>query len=118
MAWSPDEQNRFTVVAATDTGKPASNADTRATFDPCAPCGCAQPRMTSSISAAFSDGVLRNTSWMQCTARSSGRVMLKEPRNDFARAVRELATTTASRKLIPSLGGLSGRAAGEIGEFF
>jgi hypothetical protein len=37
---------------------------------------------------------------MQCAARSSGRVMLNEPRNDFASPVRELATTTASR--IPS----------------
>jgi len=33
---------------------------------------------------------------MQCAARSSGRVILNEPRNDFASAVRELATTTAS----------------------
>src|SRR5271170_2123537 len=34
---------------------------------------------------------------MQCAARSSGRVILNEPRNDFASPVRELATTTASR---------------------
>src|SRR5579884_3765751 len=33
---------------------------------------------------------------MQCAARSSGRVMLNEPRNDFARPVRKLATITAS----------------------
>src|SRR5262249_8946055 len=33
---------------------------------------------------------------MQCAANSSGRVRLKEPRNDLASAVRELATMTAS----------------------
>src|SRR5882724_5946994 len=33
---------------------------------------------------------------MQCAARSSGRVALNDPRNDFASAVRELITTTAS----------------------
>ena len=33
---------------------------------------------------------------MQCAARSSGRVRLNEPRNDFASGVRELATITAS----------------------
>ena len=33
---------------------------------------------------------------MQCAARSSGRVMLKEPRWDFANGVRLLATMTAS----------------------
>ena len=38
---------------------------------------------------------------MQWAARSSGRVRLNEPRNDFASGVRELATMTAS--LIESL---------------
>src|SRR5438552_206962 len=33
---------------------------------------------------------------MQCAARSSGRVRLNDPRNDFANGVRELATITAS----------------------
>src|ERR1022692_856944 len=33
---------------------------------------------------------------MQCAASSSGRVRLNDPRNDLARAVRELATMTAS----------------------
>jgi hypothetical protein len=42
---------------------------------------------------------------MQCAARSSGRVALNDPRNDFASAVRELVTTTAS--LIYSLKGAS-----------
>src|SRR5450755_2946752 len=34
---------------------------------------------------------------MQCAARSSGRVILNEPRYDLASPVRELAITTASR---------------------
>ena len=34
---------------------------------------------------------------MQWAARSSGRVRLNDPRNDFASGVRELATMTASR---------------------
>ncbi len=36
---------------------------------------------------------------MQCAARSSGRVWLKDPRCDFVRGVRLLATTTASRMI-------------------
>src|SRR5262249_31639362 len=39
---------------------------------------------------------LPSTSLMQWAARSSGRVMLNDPRCDLARGVRELATTTAS----------------------
>ena len=35
MACRPDEQKRLTVVAAVETGSPASSADTRATFWPC-----------------------------------------------------------------------------------
>src|SRR5580700_6161459 len=102
----PEEQKRLTVVAATLGGNPAINAATRATFVPCTPCGCAQPRMTSPISAGSSVGVLRRTSRTQCAARSSGRVMLNDPRYDFASAVRELATTTASLiRLAPGLGG-------------
>src|ERR1700679_3846035 len=68
-----------------------------ATFDPCGPFGWAQPRITSSISAGSSLGVFFRTSLIQWAARSSGRVILKDPRNDLARPVRELATMTASR---------------------
>src|SRR5438270_13747761 len=53
--------------------------------------------MTSSISNESTCGVFRSTSPIQCAARSSGRVRLNDPRNDFASGVRELATTTASR---------------------
>src|SRR6185312_13487625 len=100
IACRPEEQNRFTVTPGTETGKPANIAVRRATFNPCAPCGCAQPRITSSISPGSSCGVLRKTSFRQCAARSSGRVMLNDPRNDFASPVRELATTTASLILL------------------
>src|ERR1700733_710505 len=101
MACKPEEQKRLMVVAATDVGNPASIAETRATFCPCEPWGCAHPRTTSSISFRSSFGVLRNTSLMQCAASSSGRVILNSPRNDFASAVRELDTTTASLMLSP-----------------
>src|SRR4030095_15894569 len=52
--------------------------------------------ITSSTSEWSTCGVLRSASLMQCASWSSGRVMLSEPRNDFANGVRELATTTAS----------------------
>src|SRR5258708_22793560 len=96
MACRPEEQNLLTVVPATEDGRPASMAETRATLWPCGPCGCPQPSTTSSISLGSSLGVLRRTSWMQWAASSSGRVALNDPRNDFASAVRELVTTTAS----------------------
>src|SRR5271156_1575094 len=101
MACKQEEQNRLIVVPATDVGSPASIAETRATFCPCGPFGCAHPNTTSSISLGSSVGVLRSTSLMQCAASASGRVRLKDPRNDFASAVRELATTTASLMLSP-----------------
>src|SRR5215510_6929484 len=96
MAWSPDEQKRLTVVPATETGRPARRSATRATLLPWAPLGWAQPMITSSISLLSSWGTLPSASLMQWAARSSGRVMLNDPRNDLASGVRELATTTAS----------------------
>src|SRR5213593_2186459 len=96
MAWSPDEQKRLTVVPATDAGKPARIAATRATLVPWGPWGWAQPRITSSISAGSSWGTFPSASRMQWAARSSGRVRLNDPRKDLASGVRELATTTAS----------------------
>src|SRR5215470_15745974 len=96
IAWSPDEQKRLTVVPATLTGRPARRSATRATLLPWAPLGCAQPMITSSISLLSSWGTLPSASLMQWAARSSGRVMLNDPRNDLASGVRELATTTAS----------------------
>ena len=110
MAWSPEEQKRLTVVPATDAGRPARIAATRATLVPWGPWGCAQPRITSSISAGSSWGAFPSASRMQWAARSSGRVRLNDPRKDLASGVRELATTTAS--LMTGL--LSGTDAGSI----
>src|SRR6202050_5582548 len=104
IACKPEEQKRLMVVPATDAGSPASMAEVRAIFWPCAPWGWAQPRTKSSISFASSFGVLSKTSLMQCAARSSGRVRLKDPRKDLARGVRELATTTASLIYSPAAG--------------
>src|SRR5712692_6980980 len=102
-AWRPDEQKRLTVVPATDTGSPARTSATRATLLPWAPLGWAQPRITSSISVLSSCGTLPSASLMQWAARSSGRVMLNDPRKDLASGVRELATTTASLIKAPFL---------------
>src|SRR5262249_26307939 len=63
---------------------------------PCEPCGWPQPMITSSTSLGSSCGTLPRTSLMVCAVKSSGRVMLNEPRNDLASGVRELATMTAS----------------------
>src|SRR6266481_4675047 len=96
MAWSPEEQKRLTVVPAIETGRPARTSATRATLLPWVPFGWAQPMITSSISLTSSWGTLPSASLMQWAARSSGRVMLKDPRKDLASGVRELETTTAS----------------------
>src|SRR5262245_13398279 len=101
MAWRPDEQNRFTVVPGIVAGRPARIAETRAMLWPWEPWGWPQPRITSSTSLGSSWGALPSTSRMQCAASSSGRVRLKEPRNDLASGVRELATTTASLMVVP-----------------
>src|SRR5208283_4765456 len=99
----PEEQKRLRVTPATEVGRPASRAETLAMLCPCGPWGCPQPRITSSTSRGSSWGVLRNTSLIQCAARSSGRVRLNDPRNDLASAVRELATMTASLMKSPML---------------
>src|SRR2546423_11446482 len=96
MALSPEEQKRLIVSPATDTGRPARIAATRAMLWPCEPCGWPQPRITSSTSFLSSCGTLPSASLMQWAARSDGSVMLNEPRADLASGVRLLATTTAS----------------------
>ena len=53
MACRPEEQKRFTVMAAVETGSPACSAETRAMLWPCTPWGWPQPRITSSISAGI-----------------------------------------------------------------
>ena len=49
----PDEQKRLMVTADALTGMPARRLAIRATFSPCSASGIAQPRITSSISAAI-----------------------------------------------------------------
>src|SRR5918992_3542741 len=113
-AWSPEEQKRFTVVPGTDVGSPARSEATRAMLCPWGPWGCPQPRMTSSICRGSSWGTLPRTSRMTWPARSSGRVMLKDPRKDLASGVRLEATTTASLMASPSGRGVD-RVAGGLG---
>src|SRR6266853_3469752 len=113
IACSPEEQCRLTVKPGTVAGKPARMSATRATLLPCCPNGWPQPMTTSSISAGSNCGALRRRSWMQWAARSSGRVRLNEPRKDFARGVRELATITAS--LINQLSDNPARNASDCG---
>src|SRR5436309_10651535 len=74
------------------------------TFWPCGPSGKPAPRMTSSTCAGSTSGTRRSSSRTHCTAMSSGRARLNEPRNDLARPLRTLATSTASR-----IGGSTGR---------
>src|SRR2546429_227562 len=101
MALSPEEQKRLIVSPATDAGRPARIAATRAMLWPCEPCGWPQPRITSSTSFLSSCGTLPSASLMQWAARSDGSVMLNEPRADLASGVRLLATTTASLMAVP-----------------
>ena len=67
--------------------------------------GHVHPLLTLRIAAAenhvvdlgrIERGTLPSTWRRQWATRSSGRVILNDPRNDFASGVRELATTTAS----------------------
>src|SRR5258706_5425386 len=104
IALSPDAQKRLTVDPGTLGGRPAMSATVRPTFWPCGPSGKPAPRMTSSISAGSTSGTRRSSSRTHCTAMSSGRARLNEPRNDLARPLRTLATITASR-----IGGSTGR---------
>src|SRR5262245_16932588 len=96
IACRPEEQNRFSVSPATEVGRPARIAATRAMLWPCEPCGWPQPMITSSTSFESSCGTLPSTSLIVWAVKSSGRVRLNEPRNDLASGVRELATMTAS----------------------
>src|SRR5213593_2760950 len=97
MALSPDAQKRLTVDPGTDVGRPDMTATVLPTFWPCGPSGKPAPRMTSSICAGSTSGTRRSSSRTHCTAMSSGRARLNEPRNDLARPLRTLATITASR---------------------
>src|SRR5467141_1598721 len=97
IALSPDAQKRLTVDPGTDDGRPDMSATVLPTFWPCGPSGKPAPRMTSSICAGSTSGTRRSSSRTHCTAMSSGRARLNEPRNDLARPLRTLATIIASR---------------------
>src|SRR5712692_9473682 len=92
---SPDEQKRFTVAPATVTGQPARSAIWRAMLPPVAPSGVAQPISTSSTSAGSSlaRSIACLTTWPPIVAPW---VMFSAPRQDLARPVRAVETTTAS----------------------
>src|SRR5438093_2373381 len=104
IALSPDAQKRLTVDPGTDVGRPDMTATVLPTFWPCGPSGKPAPRMTSSTCAGSTSGTRRSSSRTHCTAMSSGRARLNEPRNDLARPLRTLATISASR-----IGGSTGR---------
>src|SRR5439155_4036657 len=57
--------------------------------------------MTSSTCAGSTSGTRRSSSRTHCTAMSSGRARLNEPRNDLARPLRTLATIIASTIGVP-----------------
>ena len=96
MAWSPDEQKRFTVTADALTGTPARRLAMRATFMPCSASGIAQPRMTSSISAGSNWLARASAAWIVAAAMSSGRVVRSVPAGALPTAVRTAETITAS----------------------
>src|SRR2546430_4690524 len=97
MALSPEAQKRLTVDPGTDVGRPDMTATVLPTFWPCGPSGKPAPRITSSTCAGSTSGTRRSSSRTHCTAMSSGRARLNEPRNALARPLRTLATITASR---------------------
>ena len=96
MAWSPDEQKRFTVTADAVTGTPARRLAMRATFSPCSASGIAQPRMTSSMSDGSMPGARCSASAMTAAAISSGLTVLSAPFGARPTAVRVAETITAS----------------------
>src|SRR6476646_4081908 len=116
IACDPEEQKRLTVTAAEVTGRPARSEATREMLLPCGPSGKAQPVTTSSTAAGStpvrsSTARIRNASW------SSGRVLLRDPRNALHIPIRALSTITArliedSNRVFPS-GSLGHAALGQ-----
>ncbi len=102
MAWRPEEQKRLMVWPAVASGRPARSNAMRAMFMPCSASGKAQPRTTSSISAA-SMPARWITAFITSAAISSGRVVRSVPLGALPTAVRAADTITALRMLILSL---------------
>ena len=78
IACIEEPQKRLTVAPATEIGRCASNAISRATFMPCSPSGKAQPTITSSTSAGSMPlrAISASITW---AARSSGRTLVSAP---------------------------------------
>ncbi|GAB3893996.1 hypothetical protein GCM10027612_44450 [Microbispora bryophytorum subsp. camponoti] len=76
-----DPHSRFTVVAGTVTGSPASSPAIRPTLRLSSPAPLALPHTTSPISAGSSPGSLASTPRNAVAARSSGRTSASAPLN-------------------------------------
>ncbi len=76
-----DPQSRLTLVAVTETGRPASSTAIRPTLRLSSPAPFALPQTTSPISAGSSRGALSTTPRSATAARSSGRVSARAPLN-------------------------------------
>ena len=97
IACSPELQKRLTVTPAVVTGKPARSArDARDVVAGGAVRLAAAEDDLLDLRRDRAPATLPSTWRIACAARSSGRVMLNEPRSDLASGVRELATMTAS----------------------
>ena len=79
MACRPDAQNRLTVTADASTGIPARRLAMRATLSPCSASGIAQPRITSSISAAATPAARLKPSRMTIGGELVGTRRSKRP---------------------------------------
>ena len=74
-----DPHSRFTVVAGTEVGRPASSTAIRPTFRFSSPAPLAFPQTTSSIPPGSRPGVLASNPVSTVAARSSGRICESPP---------------------------------------
>ena len=74
-----DPHSRFTVVAGTEVGRPASSTAIRATFRLSSPAPLALPSTTSSTCAPSSPGARSTSVRTTSAARSSGRTPDRAP---------------------------------------
>src|SRR4051794_11082717 len=82
MAASSEEpQSRLTVVAGTETGRPASSTAIRPTLRLSSPAWLGQPQTTSPMASWSSPGALARTAFSAIAARSSGRTSASAPPN-------------------------------------
>jgi len=76
-----DPQSRLTVVAGTETGRPARRTAIRPTLRLSSPAPLALPQNTSPMSCGSRSAVLASTPLRATAARSSGRTVLRPPLN-------------------------------------